>query len=165
VGKPLDTVSTSIHHIPPRKEAAMSMATAARALTIRRRPGWVTFAAVVTFMSAASYGLIALIEFSNSRWFVTTHPGTYGLLNSHFFWWGIIDTALCVLAVVAGLSIFRGGVTGMMLGFSGAIFSAVRWMFFIPSDPWLAVTIVVLDILVVYGMSTSGDYFIQGDFG
>jgi hypothetical protein len=134
------------------------MAGAARVVT-PRRPGLVTFAAVITFISALSYGLISLIEFSNSTWFVTTAYGTYSLFSSHYLWWGIFDAAIAILAIVAGVSILRGGVFGFMMGFIGASFSAIRWLFYIPSDPWLALTFIALDGLVIYALASSIDYF------
>jgi hypothetical protein len=116
----------------------------------------------MSFVSAASYGLVALTEFANSTWFVTTPTGTYSLFSSHFLWWGIIDAAIAVAAVVGGVSILRGGILGMVLGFAGATFSGIRWFFYIPSSPWLSVTIIALDILVVYALASNADYFEVG---
>jgi hypothetical protein len=125
----------------------------------QHRPGWVTFAAVISFLSALSYGLVSLIEFSNSTWFVTTVGGTYSLFSAHYFWWGVIDAGIAALAIAAGVSILRGGPFGFVMGYVGAAVSALRWMFYIPSDPWLALTIIALDILVMYALATSASYF------
>ena len=130
-------------------------------LTAARRPGWVTFAAIMTFLSAVTYGLIALTEFANSRWFVSVNGVTYSLGSSHFFWWGMFDTAIAILAVAAGVSLLRGGFFGLVMGFMGAGISFLRWMFYIPADPWLALTIVGLDILVIIGLCLSLEWFDQ----
>ena len=74
-----------------------------------RRPGWVTFAAVMTFVAAVSYALVSLTEFANSTWFVTVHGETYNLFSSHFFWWGLFDAGIAVIALAAGVSLLRGG--------------------------------------------------------
>lgn len=130
-------------------------------MTTRRRPGWVTFAAVITFVVAFFYALSALVEFSNSNWFVTTTYGTYSLFSAHFFWWGVIDACIAALSIVAAVSMLRGGFFGLFMGLAGAGLSMLRWMFYIPSDPWLAVSIIVIDALVIYGLCTSVDYFTE----
>ena len=124
-----------------------------------RRPGWVTFAAVMTFIAAVGYALVSLTEFANSRWFLTVNGQTYSLFHAHFFWWGLIDAAIAVIAVAAGLSLLRGGFFGLVMGFIGAGFGMIRWMFYIPADPWLALMFVALDLLVIVGLCISLDWF------
>ena len=124
-----------------------------------RRPGWVTFAAVMTFIAAFWYALIALMEFANSTWFVTVAGQSYNLFNSHFFWWGMFDAAIAVLAVAAAASLLRGGYFGLTMGFVGAGVSMLRWLFYIPVAPWMALTIIALDILIVMGLCLSIDWF------
>lgn len=129
-----------------------------------RRPGWVTFAAVISFIVGVFYALIALSEYANSLWIygnVSSH--VYNLNGSHLLWWAIFDTIIAVLAIGAGLSLLRGGFFGLVVALTGAGFSALRWLFYIPSDPWLAISIVVLNVLVIYGLCASVDYF--GDMG
>jgi hypothetical protein len=129
-------------------------------LRIPRRPGWVTFAAVVTFVVGIVYGLIALTEFANSYWFYDnsiTH--VYDLASSHLLWWGIFDSILCAITIAAGISILRGGFFGFTLGLMGAGFSFLRWLFYIPATPWLAISILVINALVIYGLTASADYF------
>jgi hypothetical protein len=127
-----------------------------------RRPGLVTFAAVVTFIVGALYVLLAITEFSNSYWFYNnTHLDIYDLASSHLLWWGIFDAALAVITISAGVSILRGGIFGLMLGIWGSAFSFLRWMFYIPHDPWLALTICAINALVLYGLCTSADFFAE----
>jgi hypothetical protein len=132
-------------------------------VTTGRRPGWVTFAAVMTFVAAVDYAFVALTEFANSHWFVTVNGATYSMFHAHFFWWGIFDTAIAVLAVAAGVSMLRGGYFGLVMGFLGAGFSLLRWMFYIPATPWLALTIIGLDVLVILGLCLSLEWFEQSN--
>src|SRR5437588_2332695 len=90
------------------------------------RPGWVTFAAVASFLVGVYYILIALSEFSNSYWIYSNLPNNvYSLAGSHLFWWGIFDSIIAAFAILAGFSLLRGGVTGLIIGFTGAGFSAL----------------------------------------
>jgi hypothetical protein len=124
-----------------------------------RRPGWVVFAAVMTFIAAFWYGLVSLTEFANSTWFVTVSGQTYNLFSSNFFWWGIFDAGIAVLAVLAAASLLRGGFFGLTMGLVGAGVSLLRWVFYIPAAPWLALTIIALDILVVLSLCLSLEWF------
>jgi hypothetical protein len=99
------------------------------------------------------------VEFSNHVWFVTSVFANYNLFSSNYLWWGIFDVAIAVIAFLAALSILRGGAFGFMMGLFGAGFSLVRWMFYIPATPWLAITIVVINILVIYGLCSGMEYF------
>jgi hypothetical protein len=129
------------------------------AVASTRRPGWVTFAAVMTFIAAISYGPISLTEFANSTWFLTVSGTTYNLFSSHLFWWRMFDAAIAVLALIAAFSLLRGGLFGLIMGFCGAGFSILRWMFYIPAAPWLALMIIALDVLVIAGLCVSIDWF------
>jgi|SRR5947209_4234051 len=134
-------------------------ATELRTPTVRR-PGWVTFAAVASFVVGIFYALIAITEFADSYWMYNNLPAhAYNLVGSHLFWWGILDSIIAALAIGAGVSLLRGGFFGLWAAFSAAGISAIRWLFYIPMDPWLAITIIVLDILVIYGLCMSVDYF------
>jgi hypothetical protein len=119
----------------------------------------VTYAAVVTFFVAIVYALIALVEFSNHAWFVTNGSANYDLFGANFFWWGIFDAAIAVVAFFAAFSILQGGMFGLTMGLAGAGASLVRWFFYIPATPWLAITIIAIDIMVLYGLCIEADYF------
>jgi hypothetical protein len=120
----------------------------------------VTFAAVVSLFVGAYYILVALTEFSNSYWFYNDHAlYVYDLAGQHLFWWGIFDSIIAALAIAAGISIWRGGAFGLVMGLSAAGFSAIRWLFYITWEPWLAITIIAIDFLVIYGLCYSADYF------
>jgi len=124
------------------------------------RPGWVTFAAVASFVVGVYYVLIALSEFANSYWIYSNIPShVYSLAGSHLFWWGIFDSIIAAISIVAGFSLLRGGFYGLIIALTGAGFSALRWLFYIPAEPWLAITIIAIDILVIYGLCVSMDYF------
>lgn len=127
--------------------------------TTTRRPGWVTYSAVISLTAGVFYVLSALSEFSNSYWLYNTQSYIYNVAGAHLLWWGIFDSILAVLAITAGISILRGGFYGYLLGFIGAGFGICRWLFHIPADPALAVTLIAINGLVIYGLAKSVEYF------
>jgi hypothetical protein len=124
------------------------------------RPGAVVFAAVVTFAVAVVYALFSLTEFANSTWVVTSvHGYTYNLFSAHYFWWAIFDVVVAVIALAAGMSMLRGGSFGLIMGFIGAGAGIFRWMFYFPVTPWLSLTIVVINVAVIWALCSSIDWF------
>ena len=53
---------------------------------------------------------------------------------------------IAVIALVAGISMLRGGSFGLIMGFVGAGISMLRWMFYIPVAPWLSLAVIAIDI-------------------
>lgn len=132
---------------------------APQTVRVQRRPGWVTYSAVILLSAGVFYVLLALSEFSNSYWLYNTPHYIYNVAGAHLFWWGIFDSVLAVVTITAGVSVLGGGFYGYVMGFAVAGFGIVRWLFNIPADPWLSMTIIALDGLVIYGLAKSVEYF------
>src|SRR3712207_9535901 len=82
----------------------------ARAAT-HRRPGMLTFAAVMMFVVAGFEALAALLAFAGTGWWVTDAGN---LVYANFFWWGVVDTIIALLALYAGVDILRGRTYGLV---------------------------------------------------
>jgi len=121
-----------------------------------RRPGLVTFAAIMMFVLAGFELTFALVEFWNAAWIGRT---IYGSFSGHLWVWGILDTIFALVAFYAGFDLLRGGVYGQLVGILIATFSAIRWFFYLPSAPWIAVVIIAIDILIIYGLVEHSEYF------
>ena len=127
----------------------------ARAAT-HRRPGMLTFAAVVMFVVAGFEALSALLAFAGTGWWVTSEGD---LVYASFVFWGIIDAIIAIIALYAGIDILRGGTYGLFVGYLFAIVGAIRWLFAIPAAPVLAVVVIALCVMVIYGLAKYSDYF------
>src|ERR687897_1283685 len=79
-----------------------------------RRPGMLTFAAVVMFMVAGFEALSALLAFAGTGWWVTEMGN---LVYANFVFWGILDAIIALLALIAGIDILRGGTFGFVMGY------------------------------------------------
>lgn len=119
------------------------------------RPGVLTFAAIVMFVVAGFEALSALLSFAGTGWWVTA---TGDLVYANFFFWGILDTIIALIALYAGIDLLRGGSFGVTMGYLFAIVAAIRWLFVIPAAPVLAVVIVALCVMVAYGLAQHSDY-------
>jgi hypothetical protein len=121
----------------------------ARAAT-HRRPGMVTFAAVMMFVVAGLEGLSALLAFAGTGWWVTEAGN---LVYANFIVWGFLDLIIALIALYAGIDLLRGGTYGLVMGYLFAGLGAVRWLFVIPAAPVLAVVVIALCVMVIYGLA------------
>jgi hypothetical protein len=127
--------------------------------TTHRRPGMLTFAAIMMFVVAGLEGLSALLSFAGTGWWVTDAGN---LVYANFVFWGILDLIIAIIALYAGIDILRGGTYGMVVGYLFAVVGAIRWLFVIPAAPVLAVVVIALCVMVIYGLAEHSDYFDEG---
>ena len=119
------------------------------------RPGLLTFAAVMMFVVAGFEALAALLAFAGTGWWVTEMGN---LVYTNFVFWGFLDSIIALLALIAGIDILRGGTFGFVMGYLFAVIGAIRWLFVIPAAPVLAVVVIALCVMVIYGLAKYSDY-------
>jgi hypothetical protein len=71
---------------------------------VARRPGMLTFAAVVMFMVAGFEALSALLAFAGTGWWVTEMGN---LVYTNFVLWGVVDLLIALIALYAGIDLAR----------------------------------------------------------
>ena len=125
-----------------------------------RRPGLVTFAAIMMFILAGFEMTFALVEFSSATWIAFN---VYGSFGGHLWIWGILDAIMAVIAFYAGVEILRGGSFGQIVGIAIAAFSAIRWFFYLPAAPWIGAVIIAVDVLIIYGLVAHSEYFTESN--
>jgi hypothetical protein len=122
-----------------------------------RRPDLVTYAAIMLFALGGFHLLVALSEFADSTWMQSRLD--IELFIPILFVWGLIDLLIGAIALYSGFSIVRGGAFGGTAGILFATMGIIRWLLYIPVAPVLAVVVIALDILVIYGLVKHADYF------
>ncbi len=80
------------------------------------------------------------------------------LMYAIFVILGIVDSIIALIALYAGIDLLRGGPFGLGMGYAFAVVGAIRWLFFIPAAPVLAVVVVALCVMVAYGLAKHSDY-------
>ena len=121
-----------------------------------KRPGLVTFAAIMMLIMGSFQVLVALSEIVHSTWLLNL---TNDWLGARLLFWGLVDIGVAVLALSAGINILRGGRLGQIGGFLFAGLGVLRWLIYVTATPVLAVVIIALDVLVIYGLAHNSDYF------
>jgi hypothetical protein len=129
----------------------------AGARAVAHRPGMLTFAAIMVFVVAGFEALAALLAFAGTGWWYVASVDTLVYVNLVF--WGILDLIIAAIALYAGIDILRGGTYGLIVGYVFAVFGTIRWLFVIPAAPILAVVVVALCVMIIYGLAKHSDYF------
>src|SRR5215216_7412209 len=122
---------------------------------VTRRPGMVTFAAIIMFMVAGFEVLSAILAFAGTGWWVTEMGN---LVYANFVLWGIVDLLIALIALYAGIDLLRGGGFGRGMAYVFAVVGAIRWLFVIPAAPILSVVVVALCVMVIYALAKDSDY-------
>ena len=146
---------TDQHKVPAPGGVGGGMESSVRSrAAAHRRPGMVTFAAILMFVVAGLEALSALLAFAGTGWWVTE---VGNLVYANFVVWGIVDLIIAFIALYAGIDLLRGGAFGVVMGYLFAVVAAIRWLFVIPAAPVLAVVVIALCVMVVYGLAKYSD--------
>ena len=114
--------------------------------------GWVLFASIM-FVVAASLNIIwGIAAVSNSHFFVAGATFILSGLNT----WGWVAIVWGCVELLAAASIWRGGEFGRWFGIVVAGIAAVIAMLMIPAYPFWSLTLVAIDLLVIYGLAAYG---------
>jgi hypothetical protein len=121
------------------------------------RPGLITYAALMMFALGGFHILVAISEFANSTWVLSRLD--VELFIPILVVWGILDLIIGAIALYGGFSTLRGGMFGWIMAYTFAVLGIIRWLFYIPVAPVLAVVVIVLAMLVIYALVQHSDYF------
>jgi hypothetical protein len=122
---------------------------------VPRRPGWVTFSAVILFAVCFIRIISAINYFRHGAQINNLADTAFG---NQLWVWGIWDLCLSALAFFAGLSLLGGGRFGRILGYIWAIWIIVQSFMIINVAPWFATAMITLAALVIYGLATTSDW-------
>jgi hypothetical protein len=115
--------------------------------------GWVLFAWIM-LLSAGVMNILKGIAALDQTSFWTDYGSVYvyGDLRT----WGWILLIWGVVLVLAAVSVWKGGGFGRWIGIFAASLNLFFQFMFLPAYPFWALTIMVLDVLVIYGLAVYG---------
>ena len=116
--------------------------------------GWVVFAATL-FMILGVFniidGIVALVEDDN---FIADE-----LFFGDLAFWGVVMLIIGLLQLLTAYLLYVGNAMGAVLGIFLASLSLIAQLFFLPAYPIWSIIIMVVDLLVIYGLTVYGDAF------
>lgn len=120
-----------------------------------RRPGWLTFAAVVMISVGVVRAISAIYYFADSA---RVNNVANGAFSNHLFLWGLWDLLIAVIAIWAGYSLLSGQTFGRVAAFIWAGLVIIQAFLLLGSAPWYSFAALLLAILVIYAVSVTVDY-------
>jgi hypothetical protein len=114
--------------------------------------GLVTFAGVMLLIAAVLNTLYGIAAIDNASFYVNNARYVFGDLAT----WGWVLLGLGVLQAFAAFAIWRGTPWARWFGVACASVNAIVQTMWIPAYPVLAMTILALDIIVIYGLLAYG---------
>jgi hypothetical protein len=120
-----------------------------------KRPGWLTFAAVVLLAVGCLRAISAIYYFADSA---RINDVSNGAFSDHLWLWGLWDAGIAVLAFWAGYSLLSGDAFGRVIGYIWAIVVVVQSLLILSWAPWYGFAGLLLAILVIYALSTTSDW-------
>ena len=117
--------------------------------------GWAVFAGVLFVLAGIFHVMWGFAAIGNDDNFVADE-----LLFGDLSLWGVFFLAIGALQLVAAWWIATGRRAGRLLGLVLASLSAVNAMFSFAAYPLWSATILIVDLLVIYGLTVHGDDYV-----
>ncbi|KJL44144.1 MULTISPECIES: DUF7144 family membrane protein [Microbacterium] len=116
--------------------------------------GWGVFAAIVLLIAGfidVLHGLQALIG-PDTAYFLA-ESGLFSIDVQGWGWWHLISGLLLILV---GFALLAGATWARVVAIILVIINAIGQLTLVAAQPWLSITVLVLDILVIYALTVHG---------
>jgi hypothetical protein len=120
-----------------------------------RRPGWLTFAAVLLISVGCLRVLSAIYYFADSARVNNLSAGAFG---DNLFLWGLWDLAIAALALSGGYSLLSGNTFGRVIGYAWGVLVIVQSFMILEDAPWFGFASLLVATLVLMAISTTSDW-------
>ena len=114
--------------------------------------GWLLFAALMLGLAGIWNFINGILAISSSRVYVGNETFVFSDLNT----WGWIILILGVLQGIAALTLFTGSEFARWIGIGAAGLNAIGQLAYVPAQPWWAIAMFTLDILIIWALAVYG---------
>jgi hypothetical protein len=115
--------------------------------------GWTGFAAFMMLMIGTFQAIAGLAGIVEDTVYVSTQKYIFEFDATT---WGWIHLILGILVVLAGFGLFSGAVWARTVGVILAVLSAIANFAFIPWYPLWSITIIAVDVAVIWALTAHG---------
>ncbi len=114
--------------------------------------GWVVFAAVMLGLAGVWNFFAGIAAIGDAHVYVANAHYVFSDLST----WGWIVMILGVFQVIAGLSLMSGSEVARWFAIVVAGVNSLAQLNFAPAEPWWAMAMFTIDILIIYGLAAHG---------
>jgi hypothetical protein len=125
-----------------------------------KRPGWLTFAAVVLISVGILRVITAISYFGNSR---KVNDLSHGVFGGQLWGWGLWDLIIAVLAIWGGFSLLQGNSFGRAIGYVWAGLVLIQSFLILAWAPWYGFLAMGLATLVMFALASTSEWRAQPD--
>jgi hypothetical protein len=115
--------------------------------------GFILFAGIMMVMAGCFQFFAGLVALFNDTFYVATRNYVFQFDATT---WGWIHLLLGLVVVLAGFAVMAGRTWGRVVGITLAVLSALANFAFIPYYPFWALTVIALDIFVIWALAAHG---------
>jgi hypothetical protein len=119
----------------------------------RHAVGWIAFSALLLALVGALNGIYGTAAIATSDFYVKDAQYVLGNLAAH----GWVMLVIGVVQFCAAVGILAFAPWARWVGVASAAVNAIVQMLVMPAAPFLAGTLLAMDVLIVYGLVTYGD--------
>jgi hypothetical protein len=115
--------------------------------------GFILFAGIMMIMAGSFQALAGLVALFENEFYVATRNYLFQFDATS---WGWIHLLVGLIVAFAGFAVMAGRTWGRVVGITLAVVSAVVNFAFIPYYPFWALTVIALDIFVIWALAAHG---------
>ncbi len=115
--------------------------------------GWQYFAAFLMMLAGIFQSIAGLVALFKNTVFVVT-PSHLVMLD--YTQWGWVHLIVGIILFLSSFSLMAGRMWGRILGIVLASISAIANFAFLDAYPWWSLTVIILDILIIYAIAVHG---------
>ncbi len=115
--------------------------------------GWQYFAASLMMLAGVFQAIAGLVALFKDQVFLVTQSN---LVLLDYTQWGWVHLCLGFILFLTSLSLFAGNLWGRTVGIIMAALSAIANFAFLDAYPWWSLTVIILDVLIIYAIAVHG---------
>ena len=115
--------------------------------------GFILFAGIMMIMSGFFQAIAGLVALFENEFYVATRNYLFQFDATS---WGWVHLIVGLIVAFAGFAVMAGRTWGRVVGITLAVVSAVVNFAFIPYYPFWSLTVIALDIFVIWALATHG---------
>jgi hypothetical protein len=115
--------------------------------------GFIMFAGVLMIMSGAFQTFTGVVALFENEFYLTTRNYVFQFDATT---WGWIHLLLGIVVALAGFGVLFGQTWARVVGIILAVLSAVANFAFIPYYPFWSITVIALDVFIIWALAAHG---------
>lgn len=116
--------------------------------------GWIVFAATLALIVGVFDLIEGIVALFKDSYYLVAPSGL--VLNVNYTAWGWTHIAIGAVLIATALGLFAGQTWARVVGVVIAVLSAIVNFAFIPAYPLWAISVIAIDIFIIYALTAHG---------